>query len=102
MSACADQPVTAIVIFKPHPWAGEALAAAMSRNIEASRSDAGFMSFRRLRDIDDPEALVFLEQWASHHDLKRHLGTAHVVRFQRESAELLEHKEVRILVNAPE
>lgn len=94
--------VTAVVVFQAHEGQVAALRLAMQDNATAAAADPGFVSLRLLQEVDDPRTLVYVEQWADRDALMHHLQTPHVASFQRRSAALLAHKEVRILVEPDE
>jgi quinol monooxygenase YgiN len=50
----------------------------------ASRTEAGCLSYRVHQATDDPDALVFVEEWADQGALEAHFATDHVNRFLKD------------------
>jgi quinol monooxygenase YgiN len=50
---------------------------------EASRKEAGCISYRLYRDTERENEFVFVEEWESSEALQRHFATVHVDEFMR-------------------
>lgn len=70
------------------PGMGEQLRRVLLALVPPTRAEPGCLRYDLLQSESDPEAFVFLEQWASAGDLDAHLKTPH---FQQ-AAQALEGK----------
>lgn len=54
------------------------MEAALRTNAEASRGEAGCLSYSVLRGAEDPQLFMTVERWRSKADADQHMGTPHV------------------------
>jgi quinol monooxygenase YgiN len=66
----------------------EAVRAALAM-AEATRREAGCVSYAFWADLVDPAAFFVFEEWESDAALAAHFQTPHMARFQEQSAALL-------------
>jgi quinol monooxygenase YgiN len=58
-------------------------AARVARTMaEATRKEAGCVTYRFSADLDDPNVMLIFEEWESEEALARHFETAHMAAFR--------------------
>jgi quinol monooxygenase YgiN len=57
--------------------------------VTASREDEGCISYTLYANTEDPNELVFLEQWESDEALKKHFRAPHIADFMRAVPQVL-------------
>ena len=55
--------------------------------IAATRKEAGCLRYELYASTDDPDRLMYYEQWASREALDSHIKSAHLVKFGQERKE---------------
>lgn len=66
---------------------------AMRELAEKSRKEEGCLMYALHRDVDDPLAIVLLEEWESLEHQQRHTQTEHFCRLVPEVSKLAKHQE---------
>lgn len=66
------------------------LLVAARRVCEASRSDAGCLTYGFFTDIEDPDVVVSLELWRDESSLSAHMQHEHTIAFLGVATDLLE------------
>jgi len=81
--------VTLIVRYEPHPGTGDAIAAALAKQVAASRKEPGCVQFLAYRSFEDPDHFILYEQYADDDALAAHRETPHYLEMQRTVAPML-------------
>ncbi|ASY64007.1 hypothetical protein SJ05684_c25680 [Sinorhizobium sojae CCBAU 05684] len=92
--------VYVIAHLKAHAGKGDEVAALAAPLIEATRQEAGCISYDLYRKADKADTLVFVETWASRAAFDAHFAEPHLKAFQAGMADRL--AEARIEVVHPE
>lgn len=92
--------VYVIAHLKAHAGKGDEVVALAGPLIEATRREAGCISYDLYRKPDDPDMLVFVETWKDRAAVDAHFAEPHLKAFQTAMADLL--SEARIEVVHPE
>ena len=71
------------------PEKREVARQAALRMAEATRAEAGCISYRFSVDLADPDRVYIFEEWESQEALGRHFATPHMAEFQRTLPEVL-------------
>ncbi|MDD4817993.1 MAG: putative quinol monooxygenase [Victivallaceae bacterium] len=70
-----------VVVLNVKPEYSNTIQEAMRPLVEASRKEAGNISYELVRDTANPDTFLFLEQWESDAILERHGKTPHFVKY---------------------
>jgi quinol monooxygenase YgiN len=81
--------VTLIVRYEPQPGTGDAIAAALAKQVAASRKEPGCVQFLAYRSLEDHDHFILYEQYADHDALAAHRETPHYLEMQRIVAPML-------------
>ncbi len=92
--------VYVIAHLKAHAGKGDKVVTLAAPLIEATRKEAGCISYELYRKAAEPDTLVFVESWRDRAAVDAHFSEPHLKAFQAAMAELL--AEVRIEVIHPE
>ncbi|RMH03389.1 MAG: antibiotic biosynthesis monooxygenase [Planctomycetota bacterium] len=85
------------------PGRREELLALCRRMLAPSRAEEGCLSYRFFVDPDDPERVLFFEEWRDRAAIDRHFATPHFRDFQARTADLIDAEPVlRIYRAEPE
>jgi len=87
-----------VVDIVTRPGAAEAFAGLIAANAAASlREEPGCRRFDVCRSASDPNVFLLYEIYDDAEAFSAHLKAAHFLQFDRESAELVASKQVRVL-----
>ena len=89
-----------IAYLTAHPGKGDEVVSLAAPLIEATRREAGCITYDLYRKPADPDALVFVETWQSKAAVDAHFEEPHLKAFQAAMADLL--TEARIELVTPE
>ena len=81
--------VTLIVRYAPNPGTGDAIAAALEKQVAASRKEPGCVSFIAYRSLEEPDHFVLYEQYADDDALAAHRESPHYLEMSQTVAPLL-------------
>ncbi len=79
--------VTVVATIFPKPGHADALIREMQANVRAVHEEEGCLHYTYHRGIDDPDALVVIERWASADALAAHAAAPHMAAFGQRVAE---------------
>ena len=82
--------ITVVATIHPKPGHADALIREMQANAANVHNEAGCLHYTYHRGIDDPEAIVVIERWASEAALQEHAAAPHMAAF---SARAEEHRD---------
>lgn len=92
--------VYVVAYLKAHAGKGDDVVALASPLIDATRKEAGCISYDLYRKPAEPDTLVFVESWKDRAALDAHFAEPHLKAFQAATADLL--ADARIEVVHPE
>ncbi|WEX85918.1 antibiotic biosynthesis monooxygenase [Sinorhizobium garamanticum] len=92
--------VCVIAYLKAHTGKGDDVVALAAPLLEASRTEAGCISYDLYRKPAEPDTLVFVEHWKDRAAVDAHFAEPYLKAFQAAMADLL--ADVRIEVLHPE
>lgn len=81
--------VTLIVRYEPKPGTGDAIAAALTKQVAASRKEPGCVQFVAFRSEEDPDHFILYEQYTDEAALAAHRETPHYLEMQGTVAPML-------------
>jgi len=81
--------VTLIVRYEPKPGTGDTIAAALEKQVAASRKEPGCVTFIAYRSLEEPDHFVLYEQYADDEALAAHRETPHYLEMSSIVAPLL-------------
>jgi quinol monooxygenase YgiN len=73
--------ITVIATIHPKPGHADALIGEMQANVANVHDEPGCLHYTYHRGIDDPEAIVVIERWASEEALMAHAAAPHMMEF---------------------
>ncbi|CAN7411161.1 putative quinol monooxygenase [Pararhizobium sp. LjRoot255] len=86
-----------IAHLKTHPGKGPAVVSDAGPLIEGTRKEAGCIFYDLYQKPGEPETLVFVEQWKSREALEAHFAEAHIIAFQKATAELVADGRIEVV-----
>ncbi|PST22538.1 antibiotic biosynthesis monooxygenase [Mesorhizobium plurifarium] len=86
-----------IAYLTAHAGKGDEVVALTKPLIDATRSEAGCVSYELYRKPADPDALVFVETWKDRAAIDSHFAEPHLKAFQAAAASLLASARVEIV-----
>ena len=81
-----------------HPGKGDEVVSLAAPLIEATRREAGCITYDFYRKPADPDALVFVETWQSKADVDAHFEEPHLKAFQAAMADLLIEARIELVI----
>jgi quinol monooxygenase YgiN len=84
-----SEQVTVIAYHRAKPGKEESLRQALLSLCAVTRAEKGCINYDLHESLDDPNLLVFHENWNSKTDLDTHLRSAHILQFRTLADELL-------------
>ncbi len=79
-----------VVVLNVKPEYSETIIEAMRPLVEASRKEAGNISYDLVRDTANPNTFLFLEQWESDEILAKHGKMPHFIKYCGEMEKMCE------------
>ena len=79
------------------PGSLEALCGPAAACIVETRKEKGCISYELFSSLDDPEKLVFVEQWETREDLTAHSRSAHLAAWRDASTPHLIERRVEVI-----
>lgn len=86
--------VTVVARLTAHPGKVEDLVALTGPLIRATRAEAGCLRYDLARGRENPDELVFVEEWESADALAKHLASQHIGAFREAAGEVLAASDV--------
>ncbi len=71
--------------------------AAVGPCIEATRNEAGCLSYDLNQSLTDENTLVFVERWKSRADLNQHFKQPHMVEWREKGAQYIDGRKIEII-----
>jgi quinol monooxygenase YgiN len=81
--------VTVIAYHRAKPGKEQELREALLSLCAPTRIEKGFLNYDLHQSLEDPNLLVFLENWVSRADLDAHLASPHIKGFLARASDLL-------------
>ena len=79
------------------PGKHEMLTAGARPVIEATRKEAGCISYDLTRSISEPDTFVFIERWTTREALEAHFQTPHLAAWREVGKECIAARKVEII-----
>ncbi|MCX7324038.1 MAG: putative quinol monooxygenase [Hyphomicrobiales bacterium] len=86
-----------IATLRIKPGSLAAVTAAVTPCLEATRKEAGCISYDLHADVTDPEALVFVERWETREALTAHFGTPHLQAWREAGGPHIVSRKIEII-----
>ncbi|MEI2300636.1 putative quinol monooxygenase [Ensifer sp. MJa1] len=86
-----------IAYLSAHPGKGEEVASLAAPLIEATRREAGCITYELYRKPADPDTLVFVETWKDKAAVEAHFAEPHLRSFQAAMADLLSGSRIELV-----
>lgn len=86
-----------IAYLNAHPGKGDEVVSLAAPLIEATRREAGCITYELYQKPGDPDALVFVESWKSQAAVDAHFQEPHLKAFGAASRELLAGKRIEFV-----
>ncbi|MCP4074233.1 MAG: antibiotic biosynthesis monooxygenase [Hyphomicrobiales bacterium] len=87
--------VIATLAIKPGTLAD--VTVAVGPCIEATRNEAGCLSYDLNQSLTDENTLVFVEKWKSRADLDQHFKQPHMVEWREKGAQYIDGRNIEII-----
>jgi quinol monooxygenase YgiN len=89
--------ISTVVMFDVRGGAESQFQVALERVLEFTASAKGFVRFDRYRDTANPRRYLLHEVWTDESDLEPHVKSDYFQRFLKETNDLVETKDIRVL-----
>ncbi|MFD0916055.1 putative quinol monooxygenase [Pseudahrensia aquimaris] len=89
-----------IATFEIKPGSMPAIMEAVMPCIEATRNEAGCISYDLVQSVTDENTLMFVERWKSRADLEAHFKEPHLIAWRDAGAQYFVSRKIEIIENA--
>lgn len=72
------------------------LIAAAAEVIDATLAEPGCLTYRLLKDLAEPSAYLFYEEWADYDALRAHFSAEHLKAFQQAAASCVTGQQIHL------
>jgi quinol monooxygenase YgiN len=72
------------------------LTAAAAEVIGATLAEPGCLTYTLLKNLAEPSAYVFYEEWADYAALREHFGAEHLKKFQQAAASCAADQQIQV------
>lgn len=69
-----------VAVLKAKPGTESIVEKALTALVQATRAEAGCISYELFRSESDANTFITMEAWRSHEDLDAHMRTAHIAQ----------------------
>ncbi|MGB7287628.1 MAG: putative quinol monooxygenase [Salaquimonas sp.] len=89
-----------IATLKIKPGSLPEILKAVAPCIEATRKEAGCLSYDLHQSVTDPETLVFVERWENKASLENHFTEPHLIAWRDAGGQYFLDRKIEIIENA--
>jgi quinol monooxygenase YgiN len=72
------------------------LMAAAAKVIDATLAEPGCLAYTLLKNVAEPSAYMFYEEWADYGALRAHFGAEHLKSFQEDAANCVAEQQIQV------